>query len=254
MKNLGDKISSYSTLSLERNVDQFLSMLPGFKEKPPPILSEVVLDRLPEVKSLDTLELLSKGVEAMVVTPKFMHRDLTVMVDQQILNHRDAAAYNMALAEEIGHIQLHRAVMLDIRDTDDFLDLQAHPKWQVAERDAKYWGRAMLMPRYLLEREARENYERLAVELGFADSFHFSQVFIAHLAAIFQIPPADAQRRIDGYVGDLRGRLDKSIAARTDYLLDMSDSVRVSLRQSTELSDVQLFGTALRPVNLQPRK
>ena len=152
MANLGDKVFEYTRLTLEKLVDQFLRVRP-FVSKYPPVNVEMILDRISDVKKVECVPLLAFNfkTEAMVLTPRFMHRDLTICVDQEIMNARDPAPYNMAVAEEIGHITLHRAVMLEIESQEDFADLQRHPMWYRAEHDAKYFGRALLMPRNMLE-------------------------------------------------------------------------------------------------------
>jgi len=244
MKNIGDKIFAYTKLELERSVDQLFASTPSLREKRPPILAEAVLDKFPDVKRLEAMPMLASnfGVEAMVLAPRFMHRHLTVVVDHEIMNHRNSARYNMAIAEELGHIQLNRAVMLEIQDYHDFTALQEHPRWEIAERDAKYWGRALLMPAHLLEPAAQSIYRSIANELGFSDAFQFSALFTAHLATLFDIPQDEAQRRIDGYIGDLRGRMDRSIAVRHDSLLSVSDSVTLSRLPEPELTARELFG------------
>src|SRR5262249_16889263 len=111
------------------------------------------------------------------MAPTHGHRFLVVVIDWGIMNHHDQSPFPFALPEEIGHMHLHRAVMLDINSVDDFLDLQEHPNWDIAERDAKFWARALLMPSHLLEPLSQLIYRRVARELGFGDLFQFSAVF-----------------------------------------------------------------------------
>src|SRR5687767_7793590 len=82
MKSLGDKIFEYTRPELERNVDQFLRSLPMLRDRPPPVSPEVILDQMPDVKRLEVMPLLASkfDVEAMVLSPTFMHRHLTVVV------------------------------------------------------------------------------------------------------------------------------------------------------------------------------
>jgi hypothetical protein len=240
MPSLGDRIFDYSKPELEKKVDRFLKLRP-FVGPEPPICPDLILARMPEVKRIEVDPLLGPKfkTEAMVLARRFMHRELTVIVDQRIMDQRDGAPFNMALAEEIGHIELHRAVMLDIAEPEDFLELQRHPRWAIAEHDAKYFGRALLMPQAMLEWMSAKTYQRVAAEHGFGDPFLFDRLFTVHLASTFEIPPSDAQKRIDAYVGGLRSRLDRSIAARSESLLALTDELAV-LRSLAKVESDQL--------------
>lgn len=245
MPSIGDKIFSYSNPQLEAKVDRFLRKRP-YVDAAPPVDVEVILDRMPEVKNQDVMPILATEYhcEAIVLAKVFMHRHLTVVMDQGIMDQRDPAPYNMAIAEEIGHIELHRAVMLEIQSEADFLELQRHPNWRIAEWDAKYFGRALLMPRLMLEAAASNIYHRVADEIGFGSAFQFSQLFTVRLAMLFEAPACDAKTRIETYVGGLRERLDRSIASRSDHLLKLSDNVTVTNdARSIGLDDpASLFG------------
>jgi AraC-like DNA-binding protein len=244
MKNLGDKIFPYTRLELERNVNALLLSLPGTSDSSP-VAVGVILEKVPGYLFTHPVALLAQDLEteAMVMTPTHGHRCLVVVIDWGIMNQRDQAPCRMALAEEIGHMHLHRAVMLDINSVDDFLDIQEHPNWDIAERDAKFWARALLIPGHLLEPVSQMIYKRVARELGFRDLFHFSAVFTTHLATAFEIPPEDAQKRIDQYVGDLRGRIERSVATRSDELFGMNDTA-IALRREHQptLTGMELFG------------
>jgi uncharacterized protein DUF955 len=237
MQSIGDKIFDYPKPELERLVDEFVRRRPFINDLPP-VEIDLIVKRMKDVRQIKPAELLldKHKTAAMVLAPRFMHRDLTVLVDQGIMDRRDPAEYNMALAEEIGHIELHRAVMLEIKDENDFVDLQRHARWNTAEHDAKYFGRALLMPRSMLEPLAAQVYRRLTSEYGFGDAFQFNRFFVVHLASIFEIPYADAQKRIDSYVGGLRSRIDLSFAARSTRLVSMQDEVAVLSRSTRRVT------------------
>lgn len=236
MQSVGDKIFDYSKLELERMADAFIRNRP-YLDDMFPLQADYVLRRMPDVERLrpSALLLQKNKVVAMVLCPQFMHHKLTVLVDQGTMNDRDGAEYNMALAEEIGHIELHRSVILDIESEQDFVELQRHPRWSIAEHDAKFFGRAFLMPSQLLERLAQQAYRRVANEIGFDNPFVFDRSFTVSIATSFEIPPSDAQKRIDSYSGGLRSRLDSSIAVRSDRLLSVFDEVVVKTLDRDEL-------------------
>lgn len=245
MKNLGDKIKIYTPLEIERAAEDLVSSIPTLMGRPPPILAELILDKIDGVVAFDSIDLVEAGLkaEAMVLSRKGLPRDLTVIVDKRLLDHRDDSRYNITIAEEIGHIELHRSVMLDIREHDDFRALQAHPNWFIAERDAKAFGRVLLMPRHHIELAASEIYKELVSSQGFGDPIQLLDVLIAKLAMRFHLPRVDCVKRVDSYTGDLVKRFHRSIAACNESLLGSRDYlVLASRRQQKELTHEQLFG------------
>lgn len=224
--DIGNRIFDYTKPELERKVDEFIRRRP-FLGNAPPVYPDLILIRMPEVTQIepDPGLMPTYKAEAMVLARTFMHRELKVVVDEWIMNHADGAPFNMALAEEIGHIELHRAVIMEIDTPQDFLEVHRHPRWAVAERDAKYFGRALLMPSVMMEPVASDIYRRVAAEIGFSDAFRFDHIFAVHMASTFEIPLADAKKRIDAYTGGLRSRLDMSIAAKSDALLSLTDEI-----------------------------
>lgn len=248
MKSLGDKIVAYKKTDLERHVNALLRSIPTVNVESLPIAIEVIFDSIPGIKmTLESMDLLEHKfkVEAMVLAKTFMHRDLKVVVDTTIMNDRNPARYFMALAEEIGHIQLHQGVMLDIEDSDDFVALQAHARWKVAERDAKYYGRALLMPQPVLERLAREKYEGIIADHGFVNIFQFFSLLESHLALVFQVPLAEVRRRLDEYIGGIRQRIEISFASRSLSLVGLSPGLPQTIVEPNSLTHEQLFGVPL---------
>jgi hypothetical protein len=231
MFDIGDKIFDYPRSQVEDLVDQFVRRRP-FIGDDPPIEVDLILKRMPDIRRMEPGPILLPQfkTEAMVLSPIFMHRALTVVVDQQIMDQRDGAPYNMAIAEEIGHIELHRSVILEIESPEDFVDIQRNPRWAIAERDAKYFGRALLMPRSHLHPATERTYKYLAIEFGFADKFQFWCALVAKLAAMFEIPLADAERRINEYPGGLKSRFEASMASASCELLPLSQG---SVRQQS---------------------
>ena len=242
MTSVGESVFEYSKSQLEENAERFIKSFPGLLKKIPPLNPEVLLEKTPDVKEIRALPLLVAKfkVEGMVLTPIFMHREMTVVIDQGIMDHRDPSRYNITIAEELAHIHLHRAVMLNVQEYEDFVDLQAHPKWARAERDAKYWARALLMPRHVLEEVSRSVYRQVVDELGFQDSFQICSIFVSHLATRFEIPSNEVQKRIDS-VNDLRQRLEKSIACRSTELLSSQDYVSTGGNNNSRAFRQMLF-------------
>lgn len=237
METIGDKIFDYKPSELEAKAESFIAARP-FLPATPPVEVDLILVHMPEIKIVKPVELLADRlkVAAMVLTPLEMNRALRIDMDQGVMNSKNPGDYNIAIAEEIGHIEIHRSVMLDIHTEEDFVRLQKHARWAVAERDAKYFARALLSPRPMLEREASRIYAKLVSDFGFENWFQFESFFAREMAVVFEMPLDEAHRRLDEYVGGLRGRLSRSFAAGSMALLDQRDEVVVRRTSQKSLS------------------
>ncbi len=70
---------------------------------------------------------------------------LIVFVDSGIADHHELQ-YRSVLGEEFGHVMLQRRVIQNITSIEEVVALYRHPDAQLLERDARAFGRAILMP------------------------------------------------------------------------------------------------------------
>jgi len=78
----------------------------------------------------------------------------TVLIDEAVADG-NPGFYRFTVAEELGHLRLHRSVLRRIRTTEDAVALQASPDYEYMDRNAKWFASALLMPREPLLRDDR---------------------------------------------------------------------------------------------------
>ena len=94
------------------------------------------------------------------VAPGQHERERVVGIDGKIADGNERH-YNVVVAEELGHIMLHRRIINQLESVEDFLELQRHPDWQLLDKDARSFGAAVLMPRLQFIEETRQQVQAL---------------------------------------------------------------------------------------------
>jgi Zn-dependent peptidase ImmA (M78 family) len=99
--------------------------------------------------------------------------------------------YRFTVAEELGHVRLHRAVLRGLRTVGDAVALQASEDYQYMDRNAKWFASALLMPREPLVRDVRQLYASLVKQFGFGQPELFMQSFVIRLSQryVVNVPP-----------------------------------------------------------------
>ena len=91
-----------------------------------------------------------------------------MFIDERLADG-NAARYRMTVAEELGHIVLHRSVIEKVGSFEEWSELQRHKLWGYVERNAKRFAAAILMPGSAVVRAAEEEYPRLVHTAGFTN-------------------------------------------------------------------------------------
>lgn len=145
-------------------------------------------------------------------------QNLVVWVDYFVYSG-NWARYNAVLGEEFAHVQLHKALLLQVKSVDDFLDLQSHPEWDRYESDAKRFSRMFRMPASMFVAAAEGLYPRIVAEHGFADPLLVCNLLRNALAARFEASPDDALRRMLDAKCNIERRVLLSVQAISASLL-----------------------------------
>lgn len=155
MKRAAEGLPAYSAAQIERLAEQLLAAaFPG--GVPIPVDVDYLIESDPAV-SLDTMRGLEEqcGVTGAVLVHPVEDR-LTVLIDEAVADGRPAF-YRFTLAEELGHLVLHRPVLKEIRSLEQVVELQRSPTYyNVMDRNAKRFAAAVLMPPRQLRRDADE--------------------------------------------------------------------------------------------------
>jgi hypothetical protein len=145
---------------------------------------------------------------------------LLVYVDEDLANsdHR-RNLYRMTVAEELAHVVLHGDVIRAVTSIDDFRQLQQHETWYQAERNAKRFAAAVLMPPEQLLRESNRIYRELVRVAGYANGEAIKKYLCTQAAQLFEVSPKTMSIRLGEWPMRIDDRVDAAIDARLETLL-----------------------------------
>lgn len=153
----------YTVAELERVAARILQQ--RFSQGPPvPVDIDYLVDTEPNV-SLDVAAGLRDrcGVAGAVVAHPEEGR-FTILIDEGVADG-NAAFYRFTLAEEYGHVVLHRGILQQVRDLGDVVELQASKDYyDVLDRNAKRLASIILMPTKPLRLDAHARFEALRAQ------------------------------------------------------------------------------------------
>jgi Zn-dependent peptidase ImmA (M78 family) len=149
----------YPKTELEVFADEFLQLYNASSVFPVDI--EVIIERDLEISILPFSELKRMyGIEAYLTLSK-----RNIYVDPFLMDlDQNEKRYRFTLAEEVAHGILHKDLFTGIKTPEDYLALydKMNPSdYRKMDKDAKYLGAAILMPRSAFQDKAAEYYEEL---------------------------------------------------------------------------------------------
>jgi Zn-dependent peptidase ImmA (M78 family) len=144
---------------------------------------------------------------------------LMILVDENLfdldsLHH----VYRMTVAEELAYSILHREAILAVKDTNDFIALQAHADWHTHDRNAKRLAAAILMPAENLLNDARAFYSELVNITGFGDSNAVKKYLVKQLAEKYDVSPAPMEYRLNEWPIKVFDKIDQAMKDGLDFL------------------------------------
>jgi len=132
-----------------------------------------------------------------------------ILIDRGILDRQSVSRYRFTIAEEVGHYVLHCPHLPAVTTPDALLRLyRALENWHAAERNAKRFAAALLMPMKSLERQATGVYHGLAETPGIRSRDELVQRLVAILAKIFQVSQEAMRYRLAEYPARLMERIE----------------------------------------------
>ncbi len=150
-----------------------------------PVDVEAVIEADPAVV-IDTVRGLAQehAVEGAVVAHPAEQR-FTVIIDEDLFD-RQAARARFTLAEEFGHLVLHRELLASVTTLDDAVALQQHSAYyDQLDRNAKRFAAAVLMPPERVREDAAQLFIALrAASLGQAELTRVLTIRLAQRYAV----------------------------------------------------------------------
>ena len=207
---------AYDVYELERRAREFLRHHLG-PDVSIPIDIELLLEKLEGV-DLDHWPGLraNHGIEGMVARdPKT--GELVVLIDDRIADTKPTR-YRMTVAEELGHLVLHRELIDRVHSPSDFKELQQHYRWYEMERNAKRFAAAILMPGDLLASHTERLYPQLVAVAGFGNAPAVLRQLAVTLAKRFEVSTQAMQYRLEEWPMRLKQRVEDAMRNRLDFL------------------------------------
>ena len=180
-----------------------------------PVDIDILLERIDGV-TLDILPMHHHGTEGAIIRDADSG-ELFVWIDERLADG-NATRYRMTVAEELGHLILHRSVIEKVDSFDDWSALQRHRLWRDVERNAKRFAAAILMPGGAVVRVAEEEYPRLLRAVGFTNVEAIEKYLVLQLAKRFDVSQQTMRYRLDEWPVRVLERMHKSFQDRLDYL------------------------------------
>lgn len=153
---------------------------------PIPVDVDLLLEREPGI-TLDYRPGLRQvhGVVGVVVRYRGTDR-LDVLIDAGVADH-NPNFYRFTVAEELGHVILHRPVIEQVRTLRAAKALQASEGYWRMDRNAKRFAAAVLMPPAEVLRDAAELYPQLVTAAGFGNVEAVEAYLVDRLARRYRV-------------------------------------------------------------------
>lgn len=213
---LPKKLPQYTVTDLERRASHFLAERYGGGLEIP-IDVDFLLETLPNV-DLDVWPNFRQNHQVIGITMRDPKTGtLFIKIDEQLAD-QEGNRYRMTVAEELGHVVLHRELANRIQSIDDFRELQNHPDYRFVERNAKRFAAAILMPGQLVISEAEEIYPQLVKRAGFGDVDAIKKYLCSVLAKRFEVSFAAMRIRLKEWPVRVDDRVDNSMNEQLEFL------------------------------------
>lgn len=207
----------YTELEIERLAQQLLSTKPQLPSRLP-IDVELLLESQPGVVLKVVPGMMARFSVHACVCRSADQQTTLVYVDRAVSDSRTEWYYREILAEVLGHMTLHAAVLDQTIGIDDYLALRSSPEWPRIARDVRRFALGLLAPEELVEREADAAYRRLVVGSG-------HDRVVAYLCLFFELERTFCTSRklilprMLRRPCDIRGRLINSMTRESPRLL-----------------------------------
>lgn len=141
----------------------------------------------------------------------------TVLIDDAVADG-NAGFYRFTVAEELGHVRLHRPILRSVRTMEDSVALQASDDYQFMDRNAKWFASALLMPREPLLRNAKKVYTDLVKQHGFGRPELIRRALVIRLGQRYVVNVSPMEYRLRNWPLDVLKLVDHAVESRMNSL------------------------------------
>ena len=191
------------------------------RERWPALAIPVDIDYLAEQEPdvvLDTEQGLRDrfGVPGATVYPPKEDR-FTVLIDGAVADG-NPGFYRFTVAEELGHVRLHRAILRSVRRMEDAVALQTSDDYQFMDRNAKWFASAVLMPRDPLLRDAKRIYAELVKQHGLGRPELIRRALVIRLGQRYIVNVSPMEFRLRNWPLEVMKLVDHALEAKMNSL------------------------------------
>ena len=181
------------------DIDYLLEQEPG-----------ILLDYIPGIKD-------RFGIAGLVYRE---NKDLIrVIIDAEIADSvRHQNFYRFTVAEELGHIKLHRKIIEQIPDEETAIELHQHPEYEAMDRNSKRFAAAILMPSKYVLQDARELYPDLVRVAGFENREAVRDFMASILSKKYQVSVEAMSYRLNEWPIRVFEKIDVAMRERLEFL------------------------------------
>lgn len=210
----------YTPGQLECMAAEMLRRRPDVPFRAPINVERLIESRDVVIKPMDGL--LNKFSVEGAVRTELLSRRITIYVDYHIFNGPDDARYGAVIGEELGHLTVHKAQIMQVKSVEDFLELRQCPQWRQIEKDARAFSAAIRMPELLITRRAESLYPEIVNEFGYGDPHAIAKHVRNRLAELFVVPVEDMHARLVQWPCQVMARVIASVQDGRDTLIGNS--------------------------------
>ncbi len=141
----------------------------------------------------------------------------TVLVDETVADG-PAGFYRFTVAEELGHLRLHRQVLRRIQTVEDAVALHVSPDYEHMERNAKWFASAVLMPPEPLRRDTKAFYAGLVKQHGFDRPELVRRSLVIRLSQRYVVNVSPMQYRLEKWPLEIMEMVERALRERMNSL------------------------------------
>lgn len=141
----------------------------------------------------------------------------TVLIDEAVADG-NPGFYRFTVAEELGHVRLHRSLLRRVRTIEEAVALHASEDYQYMDRNAKWFATAVLMPREPLLRDTRQLYAALVKQHGFGQPQLFKRSLVIRLSQRYVVNVSPMQYRLERWPLEVLRMVDRALDAKMSAL------------------------------------
>jgi Zn-dependent peptidase ImmA (M78 family) len=124
----------------------------------------------------------------------------------------------MTIAEEFGHVLLHKEAIEKVKSAEDFKTLQNHGDWDKHDRNAKRLAAALLMPAKNVLDDSRILYEQMVSLVGYNNPEAIKKQIAHKLSERYEVSVASMRFRLNEWPINVIDKIDNAMRDSLDFL------------------------------------